>query len=100
LSGELRRFSLPYLPAALASMTIHVISIPILQYLTDIKTVGIYNANYKLGIFMMLVVSMFEYAWRPFFLNNAKEPDAKALFSKVLTIFIGGASVIFILLSL
>ncbi|HEY3250864.1 MAG TPA: polysaccharide biosynthesis C-terminal domain-containing protein, partial [Ignavibacteria bacterium] len=99
LIGELKRFSLPYLPAALASMAVQVINIPIMQYLTDVKTVGIYNANYKLGIFMMLVVSMFEYAWRPFFLNNAKEPDAKALFAKVLTIFIGAASVIFILLS-
>ena len=99
LMGELRRFSLPYLPAALASMAIQVINIPIMKYLTDTKTVGIYNANYKLGIFMMLVVSMFEYAWRPFFLNNAKEPDAKELFSKVMTIFIGASSLMLIVLT-
>ncbi len=98
LMSELRKFSLPYLPAAFASMAIQVINIPILKYLTDIKTVGIYNANYKLGIFMMLIVSMFEYAWRPFFLNNAKEPGAKELFAKVMTVFTGAASVIFIVL--
>lgn len=99
LMQELRRFSIPYLPAALASMAIQVINIPVMKYLTDDRTVGIYNANYKLGIFMMLVVSMFEYAWRPFFLNNAKEPDAKPLFAKVLTIFVGASSILFIVLT-
>lgn len=99
LLKELWKFSLPYLPAALAAMVIQVMNILILSYLTDVKTVGIYNANYKLGIFMMLVVSMFEYAWRPFFLNNAKEPGAKELFAKVLTLFTGGASIVFVILT-
>ena len=99
LFSELRRFSLPYLPAGLAAIIVQVIDKPIMQYLTDVKTVGIYNANYKLGIFMMLIVSMFDYAWRPFFLNNAKEPGAKALFSKVLTLFVGASSLMFILLT-
>jgi O-antigen/teichoic acid export membrane protein len=96
---ELWKFSIPYLPAALASMVVQVISILILRLLVDLKTVGIYNANYKLGIFMMLVVSMFEYAWRPFFLNNAREPNAKELFSKVFTIFAGAASLVFVILT-
>ena len=50
---------------------------------TKLYDVGIFQANFKLGIFMMLIVSMFEYAWRPFFLNNAKEPNAKQIFSRV-----------------
>ena len=99
LFSELWKFSVPYLPAALASMVVQVISVLIIRYLTDMETVGIFNANYKLGIFMMLVVSMFEYAWRPFFLNNAKEPGAKPLFAKVLTIFAGTASLIFVILT-
>ena len=100
LFSELLKFSLPYLPAGLAAMLIQVIDKPLMQYLTDVRTVGIYNANYKLGIFMMLVVSMFEYAWRPFFLNNMNEPDAKEMFSKVMTAFTGICSVIFIILSM
>ncbi|MBZ0203858.1 MAG: oligosaccharide flippase family protein [Ignavibacteria bacterium] len=99
LFRELRKFSLPYFPAGLAAIIVQVIGYPIMQYLTDVKTVGIYNANYKLGIFMMLIVSMFEYAWRPFFLNNAREPNAKPLFAKVMTIFVGAASVLFIILT-
>ncbi|NOS84964.1 MAG: oligosaccharide flippase family protein [Ignavibacteria bacterium] len=99
LFNELWKFSIPYLPAALASMVVQTLNIIILRYLVDVKTVGIYNANYKLGIFMMLIVSMFEYAWRPFFLNNAKDPNAKVLFAKILTLFTGGASVVLIMLT-
>jgi O-antigen/teichoic acid export membrane protein len=99
LFRELWRFSVPYVPAGLASILVQVINRPILLLLTDETTVGIFQANFKLGIFMMLIVSMFEYAWRPFFLNNAKAPDAKQIFSKVMTVFTGFASVVLILLT-
>jgi O-antigen/teichoic acid export membrane protein len=81
-------------------MLVQVIDVPILEKLTDLKTVGIYKANYKLGIFMMLFVNMFQYAWQPFFLQNAKDPKAKEMFSKVLTYFTLVGSIILIILSL
>ncbi|MEO8664934.1 MAG: oligosaccharide flippase family protein [Ignavibacteria bacterium] len=99
LVSELMRFSLPYIPAGIAANIVQIIDRPILKYLTNDATVGIYQANYRLGIFMMLVVSMFEFAWRPFFLNNAKDPDAKKIFSKVLTIFVFVSSFIFIVIT-
>ncbi|MEJ2618575.1 MAG: oligosaccharide flippase family protein, partial [Ignavibacteriaceae bacterium] len=55
----LLKFGLPYFPAGLASMLVQGIDRPILSHLTDLSTVGIYNACYKLGIFMMLFVNMF-----------------------------------------
>lgn len=103
VSGKLKRmlkFALPYLPAGFASMIVSVIDVPIVRFLTNDETLGIYRANYKLGIFMMLVVSMFQYAWQPFFLSNAKEKDAKELFSKVLTLFVVAASLLWVVLSL
>ena len=69
-------------------MMIQVIDRPILLALTNPSTVGIYQANYRLGIFMMLIVSMFDFAWRPFFLTHAKDPDARPLFARVMTYFI------------
>lgn len=100
LISELLRFSLPHIPSGISSNIVQVINRPILTALTNDTTVGIFQANYRLGIFMMLFVSMFEFAWRPFFLNNAKLPDAKKLFSKVMTIFVLAASFIFIILTL
>jgi O-antigen/teichoic acid export membrane protein len=94
------KFGLPYLPAGLAVMVVQVIDVPILEKLTDLKTVGIYKANYKLGIFMMLFVNMFQYAWQPFFLQNAKEENAKEMFSKVFTYFTLVGSILLVGISL
>ena len=94
------KFSLPFIPAGISSNIVQVINRPILKYLTDDSTVGIFQANYKLGIFMMLFVSMFEFAWRPFFLQNAEEPNAKTIYSKVMTLFVLSSSVLFLFLSL
>ena len=87
LYKALLRFGLPYIPAGLGAMMVQVIDRPILLALTNESTVGIYQANYRLGIFMMLIVSMFDYAWRPFFLTHATDPNAKQLYSRILTYF-------------
>ena len=93
-------FGLTYLPASVSAMMVQMIDVPIIRELTNESTLGIYRANYKLGIFMMLFVSMFHYAWQPFFLTNAKEENAKTIFSKVLSLFLIFSSLIWIFLSL
>jgi O-antigen/teichoic acid export membrane protein len=100
LLKRLLKFGLPYLPAGLSSMLIQGIDRPILGKLTNLDTVGVYNACYKLGIFMMLFVNMFQYAWQPFFLQNAEEKNAKEIFSKVLTYFTLASALILVILSL
>ncbi|MCX7877505.1 MAG: oligosaccharide flippase family protein [Ignavibacteria bacterium] len=100
LYAEITKFSLPYLPAGIAAMLIQVVDKPIIQFISGKEALGIYNANYKLGILMMIIVSMFEYAWRPFFLNHYRDEDAKKLFSKVFTYFVGFCSVVFVLITI
>lgn len=97
---RLLKFGLPILPAGIALMIVQVADVPILTHLTNFKTVGIYKANYRLGIFMLLFVSMFQYAWQPFFLQESKDKNAKQLFAKVLTYFTLVGSIILITLSL
>ncbi|MDI6780119.1 MAG: polysaccharide biosynthesis C-terminal domain-containing protein [Bacteroidota bacterium] len=100
LFKELLKFGLPSLPAGLAAMMLQVIDRPILRYLTDDSSVGIYQANYRLGIFMMLVVSMFDYAWKPFFFSTAKEQNAKDIFARITTYFLLGMASVFIIITL
>ncbi len=88
LYTNLLKFGLPSLPAGLAAMMLQVIDRPILRLLTNDQTVGIYQANYRLGIFMMLVVSMFDYAWKPFFFSQSKEENAKILFARIASYFL------------
>ena len=96
LFPQLLRFALPLVPAGLASMMVQVIDRPILQRLTNDAAVGIYQANYRLGIFMMMVVNMFDAAWRPFFIQRAVEPGHREVFARVLTYFVVGASFLFL----
>lgn len=87
LRAQLIRFAWPFVPAGLASILVSVIDKPILIHLAGTEQVGIYQANFKIGVFMMLLVSMFDQAWRPFFLAHAKDDDAKDTFSRVLSYF-------------
>ncbi len=100
LHRVLLRFALPLVPAGLASMVVQVIDRPILGFLTNDTIVGLYQANYRLGIFMMMVVNMFDAAWRPFFLQKAKDTDAGPVFGRVLTYWVAGASFLFLAISL
>ncbi len=87
LLNNMLRFAWPFVPSGLASLLISVIDKPILVHLVGLDQVGIYQANFKIGVFMMLLVSMFDQAWRPFFLAHANEPDARQTFARVLTCF-------------
>ena len=59
---------------------------------------GIFNAAWKIGVFMMLVAQMFRFAWQPFFLQHAEDEDALPLFARVFTLFTAGAA--FVLLGI
>lgn len=93
IDSELLRKFLPFgltnVPAYLGSMVVQVISRPIVQSILGLSVLGIYQANYRMGVAMMVLVGLFEYAWRPFFLRQAKTDDVRArlLFAKVLTYF-------------
>ena len=99
LLKRLLTFGLPYLPAGIASMFMQVIDRPIVERLKGFKVLGIYQANYRLGIFMMLYVSMFQYAWQPFFLENAKEENSKEIFAKVFTYFSAVGAIVLVVIS-
>lgn len=87
LEKELFAFAWPFVPAGLASLLVSVIDKPILVHLVGTEQVGVYQANFKIGVFMMLIVSMFDQAWRPFFLAHAKDADAKETFARVFSFF-------------
>ena len=100
LYSSLLKFGLPYVPVGLSAMVLQVIDRPMLKAFTNDSNVGIYQANYRLGIFMNLVTSMFDYAWKPFFLAHAKDADAKTLFARVMTYFLLFMGAIFLVVSL
>lgn len=94
-------FGLTNVPAYLGAMMVQVIDRPIIQSYLGLGAVGIYQANFRMGFIMMVFVSLFEYAWRPFFMRQHKTDDAKArlLFSRIFTYFMLICLVAFLALS-
>jgi O-antigen/teichoic acid export membrane protein len=57
---------------------------------------GIYAANFKLSILMVLFIQMFRYAVEPFFFKNSGNSDAKKLYADVMNYFIIFGLIIFL----
>lgn len=96
LLKEMLKFGIPTLPAMLSGMILQVADRWILKPLTNEIDFAIYQCNYKLGIPMILLVSTFEYAWKPFYLTHYKDVDAKKLFARILTYFTIVAALLFL----
>ncbi|MCK5520877.1 MAG: oligosaccharide flippase family protein [Candidatus Marinimicrobia bacterium] len=81
-------FGLPFIPGGLASMILEMIGRFMLQRMTDLETVGLYLSGYKLGIFMLIVITAYKFAWQPFFLNKGDDPEAPGIFARIMTFFL------------
>jgi len=98
---DMLRFAIPILPAGVASMMVQLVDRPLLQNIThNDALVGIYQANYRLGIFMQLVINTFDAAWRPFYLERSDDPGAHKLIARVMTYFTTGAALLFLAVTL
>lgn len=101
LYRDMLRFALPILPAGVASMMVQLVDRPLLQAIThNDALVGIYQANYRLGIFMQLIINTFDAAWRPFYLERSDDPGAPRLVGRVMTYFTTGAALLFLAVTL
>ena len=62
--------------------------------------VGVYNACYKLAVFMLLLLQMFRMAWQPFFMRQSDTEDAPALFAQTFSLFNIAAAIMVLLVAL
>lgn len=81
-------FGFPYMFSGLAKVIMDLADRFLLERMTNFKTVGIYNAGYKLAGIMGLVVAGFRFAWMPYSLSVAKRKDARRIYSLITTYFI------------
>ncbi len=93
------RIGLPYVPTGIAGLLIHLIDRNILIRISPSEIERIYGIGYQpsdivgiygriaaFGVVLQLFIQVFRFAWQPFFLQHAKDPDAKRLFRHVLSI--------------
>jgi O-antigen/teichoic acid export membrane protein len=99
------RYAWPVLIIGLAGMVNEMLDKILLKYLLDpgeqpMVQLGIYGANYKLGVLMTLFIQMFRYAAEPFFFAEAEKKDAPELFARVMNFFVISGIIIFLGVSL
>ena len=76
------------------SATLSAMNLSADQY--AMQQLGIYSANYKLGVLMTIFIQMFRYASEPFFFSHAKDRNAPSLYAKVMTYFVIFCLIIFL----
>ncbi len=95
---EYIRFGFPNIPSQIFVMVIELSNRKIIEIILGLSVVGIFSAGYKLGLFMAVVTMGFRFAWQPFFLSIADQPEAKNTFSRVFTYYVLTTSALFLLL--
>lgn len=80
---QLMRFGLPFLPSGIFAMIMEMTGRYLLKFMTDMETLGIYSAGYKLGMLMLLAVMGFNMAWQPFFLREGDSAEKRKLYTRV-----------------
>lgn len=102
-------YSYPLMFAAMAGIVNELMDRNFLKFFTpegmypgfsNQAVVGIYNACYKLSIFMSLGIQAFRYAAEPFFFSRAKDKNSPELFSKVMNWFVIIGTFVFLFISL
>ena len=97
---RLLKYSFPILLIGLAGMlndNIDKILIPrLINAPNPMEQLGIYGANFKLSVLMVLFIQMFRYAAEPFFFKNSESGDAKKLYADVMNYFVIFGLIIFL----
>nr|WP_321406722.1 polysaccharide biosynthesis C-terminal domain-containing protein [uncultured Carboxylicivirga sp.] len=85
------KYSAPIMIVGLFGMLIqNADKILMLQLLPEnaMKALGIYSANYKIGVLMMLFIQSYRLAFEPFFFKEGKENASKDLYARILKYFV------------
>ena len=94
------RYSFPLMIGGLAGITNEMFSRVSMKYQLPaseaMHELGIFGACYKVAILMTIFIQTFRFAAEPFFFNQAKEVNAKKLYSDVMNYFVAACSLIYL----
>jgi O-antigen/teichoic acid export membrane protein len=98
---KMLKYSLPLLVAGLAGSVNDVIDRQFLKYtlpegVNAMEQLGIYFANMKIAVILIVFIQTFRFAAEPFFFNYEKEKDSKTVFADIMKYFVLFCLVIFI----
>ena len=101
-------YAVPLLFMGLAGVTNEVFSRGLFEYvlpenfyegLTQREAGGVFGANFRLAIFMNLIIQAFKYAAEPFFFNQSSDKNSPELFARVMHAFVIFCSILMVAVS-
>lgn len=82
------RFGLPVVPHLLSGWVLAVFDRILLERMTSLSEVGLYNLGYRIGMVMSLFVSAINFAWTPIFFDIAKNAqNPRNILSRMFTLY-------------
>lgn len=102
---EMLVYGLPLMVVGFAGMINETLDRIIISYVYSdvqegLRATGIYGANYKLSVLMLLFIQAFRYAAEPFFFNHAKDNDKRHIYATVMNYFTLVCLVLFLTVTL
>lgn len=102
---QLLQYSLPLMIAGLPGVANDVISRVFFRFFAPESSpwqdqLGVFGANVKLAVFMVLFVQMFRYAAEPFFFSTESRPDMKKIYADVMKYFVSFCVLIFMAIAM
>lgn len=102
------RYALPLLLAGFAGIINETFDRVLLKWILEpihghdytMEQLGIYGACYKLSILMNLFLQAYRYAAEPFFFQQEKAADSRQTYARLMNVFVGILSVMFLLVVL
>lgn len=103
--GPMWHYALPLLFMGLAGVTNEVFSRFLFEYilpenfypgLSSREAGGVFGANFKLAIFMNLIIQAFKYAAEPFFFSQSEDKNSPQLYARVMHWFIIFCSILMV----
>ncbi len=105
LLKRILKYSMPLLVVGMAGTINEVADKELIKQLVPddeqpMRQLGIYGANYKLGMLMTIFIQMFRYAAEPFYFSKMKDYDARDVYARVMRYFFLFGLLIFLVVML
>lgn len=91
VAAKMLRLGAPLVPAAAALWVIGFSNAFFLARLLSTSDAGIFRVGAQIASVLGVAVFAFQFAWAPFSLSIAKEPDAPRVYSRVATLYTAGS---------
>ena len=97
---EMLKYAAPYLPVSISFWLINSSAAFVLEYYHPMAEVGLFQLGITISSAVALFTSSFQMAWNPFAFSIMKQPNAKSVYSTVLTVYTILTSITVLLVSL